>query len=355
MARLDDVLDAPPEEGGATSLQPVPSLAGAIELRNVGFSYGGPDRGNILDDIDLKIAPGSFVAVVGRSGSGKSTLARLLAALAVPTQGEILFDGVDHRVVDHRALRGRIGLVLQRTHLFSATIADNIELGRPAHADDFITRLPLGYDTAVGESGVALSGGRQQRIALARALYGDPDIVILDEATTALDAETERAVQASVAEVGRGRTLIVIAHRLSTIRAARSWKTAPTMRSSSDAASTTTSPHTRSAGFRATTCSDGQGSASGQISSTVSGCTRSSPTRLGPLLTLIPATPRPRPRRHRHTRIHRAAPFRRRQRCNRLSSRRSIRRSRIPARPRRPPPAGPLRPRRSARRSAPSS
>jgi ATP-binding cassette subfamily B protein len=230
--RLDDVLVQDPEQGADHSrLRAVPTLEGSIAVRGLGFRYGGPDSAAILQGIDLEIPAGTTLAVVGRSGSGKTTLVRCLAGLLEPTEGSILFDGVDHRSVLHRELRRHIGVVLQESHLFDETIACNIALGdqepdmdrvmwaaRLANADAFVERLPLGYDTKIGESGIRLSGGQRQRIAIARALYERPAIMILDEATSHLDTESERAIQENLEELLSGRTSIVIAHRLSTIR-----------------------------------------------------------------------------------------------------------------------------------------
>ncbi|MDX2193460.1 MAG: peptidase domain-containing ABC transporter [Gemmatimonadales bacterium] len=230
--RLNDVLEPEPEQGRDRSrLLPVRSLEGRVQLRNVGFRYGGPESPPILDDISLDVPPNATIAIVGRSGSGKTTLVKLLAGLLEPTAGQVLFDGRDLTTLDYRDLRRQVGFVLQENHLFSDTIARNIAFGedepdldaviwaaRAAAAHDFIARLPLGYDTPIGESGLALSGGQRQRIAIARALYRRPPILILDEATSALDTESERAVKESLDQLLGGRTTFVIAHRLSTVR-----------------------------------------------------------------------------------------------------------------------------------------
>ena len=175
--------------------------------------------------------PGKTVAIVGRSGSGKTTLVKCLAGLLEPTEGTILFDGVDLRTLNYRDLRRQIGFVLQENHLFDETIARNIAFGedepdldrvlwaaRVANAHEFVERLPLGYDTRIGESGLALSGGQRQRIAIARAVYHRPAVIILDEATSSLDTESERAVKENLDQLLEGRTSFVIAHRLSTVR-----------------------------------------------------------------------------------------------------------------------------------------
>lgn len=232
--RLRDVFEQEPEQGrDRDRLKPVRSLEGTIRMRGVGFRYGGPGSPEILRDINLNIAPGRTVAVVGRSGCGKTTLIKLLAGLAEPTEGTIHFDRLDLRTLNYRDLRRQIGLVLQENHAFSDTILRNIAFGdsepdfekvlrasQLANAHDFIMRLPLGYETRIGESGLALSGGQLQRVAIARALYNDPPILMLDEATSALDTESERAIQANLEAVMAHRTTIVIAHRLSTIREA---------------------------------------------------------------------------------------------------------------------------------------
>lgn len=230
--RLNDVLTQEPEQGSDRSrLVPVRTLGGEVEVRGLHFRYGGPESPLILQDISLRLAPGRTCALVGRSGSGKSTLALLLAGLIEPTAGSLLFDGLDSRTLNYRDLRRQIGFVLQQNHLFDTTIARNIAFGdaepeaervqraaQLANAHDFIMRLPLGYETRVGESGLALSGGQRQRLAIARALYHDPAILIFDEATSALDTESERIIQGNLAQLTRGRTALIIAHRLSTVR-----------------------------------------------------------------------------------------------------------------------------------------
>jgi ATP-binding cassette subfamily B protein len=230
--RLNDVIEQEPEQGlDRSRLRPVKSIEGAVRLQNVGFTYGGPVPTRVLDGISLSVAPGSTVAIVGRSGSGKTTLARCLAGLLEPTTGTIFYDGVDLRTLSYRDLRRHIGYVLQENHLFDDTIAQNIAFddndpdieqvvwaARVANAHDFIMRLPLCYETRVGETGLLLSGGQRQRIAIARALYRRPAVLILDEATSSLDSESERAIQANLGGLLESRTSFVIAHRLSTIR-----------------------------------------------------------------------------------------------------------------------------------------
>ena len=230
--RLDDILTEKPEQGEDRSrLLPVRSLEGQLEVRRLTFRYGGPDTSEVLQGVSLVIPAGRTVAIVGRSGSGKTTLAKLLAGLMEPTTGTILYDQVELSTLNYRELRRHIGLVLQDNHLFDLTVRENIAFGDPepnldramwaaqvANAHEFVTRLPLGYETRIGETGLALSGGQKQRVAIARALYNDPAVLIFDEATSALDSESERAIQSNLAQLVTGRTCVVIAHRLSTIR-----------------------------------------------------------------------------------------------------------------------------------------
>ena len=230
--RLNDVLEEEPEQGSDHSrLVPVRTLEGRVSFRNVTFRYGGPEAPAILDRISFDVAPNRTIAIVGRSGSGKTTLIKCLAGLLEPAEGTIHYDGVELRSLNYRDLRRRIGLVLQDNHLFDDTIARNIAFGeldpdmdaviwaaRAGNAHDFVERLPMGYDTRIGESGIALSGGQRQRIAIARALYHRPPVLVFDEATSALDSESERAVQENMGRLLEGRTAFVIAHRLSTVR-----------------------------------------------------------------------------------------------------------------------------------------
>jgi HlyB family type I secretion system ABC transporter len=234
--RLNDIFEQEPEQGHDRSrLVPVHSLEGRIELRGVSFKYGGPESPDILKNITLDLAPGRMVAFVGRSGCGKTTLIKLIAGLLEPTEGAIYFDNIDLKKLNYRDVRRHIGTVLQENHMFNDTIARNISFGDPepdldrvlaaaqaAAAHEFIMRLPLGYETKIGESGLSLSGGQKQRIAIARAIYNNPPVLIFDEATSALDTESERAIQENLGRLMAGRTTIVIAHRLSTIREAHS-------------------------------------------------------------------------------------------------------------------------------------
>ena len=204
-------------------------LTGAIELRNVSFAY---DQARpILSGITLTVAPGERLAIVGATGAGKSTLVSLIPRLYDPTDGMVLMDGTDLRQFTVQSLRDQTSLVLQDALLFSGTIGENIAFGRPdatleqiiaaartANADEFIDRLPLGYDTIVSERGTTLSGGQKQRIAIARAVLRDAPILILDEPTSGLDAESERLVVEALERAAAGRTTITIAHRLTTLR-----------------------------------------------------------------------------------------------------------------------------------------
>jgi ATP-binding cassette subfamily B protein len=205
-------------------------LEGRIELRSVGFKYGNR---TVIHGLDLSIAPGEMIGLVGPSGSGKSTLINLVCRFYDVAEGGIFVDGVDIRRFPVEEYRRHIGLVLQEPFLFYGTIAENIAYGRPdasredivaaartARAHEFILRLPDGYDSMVGERGQSLSGGERQRISIARAVLTDPRILILDEATSAVDTETEREIQQALDNLVRGRTTIAIAHRLSTLRKA---------------------------------------------------------------------------------------------------------------------------------------
>jgi ATP-binding cassette, subfamily B, bacterial HlyB/CyaB len=230
--RLGDILNTPAEpiySPGRTSL---PAIRGDITFEHVTFRYrvDGPE---VLHDVSLAVPAGQLVGIVGPSGSGKSTLSKLAQRLYVPESGRVLVDGVDLAQVDPAWLRRQIGVVLQENVLFNRSIRENIALADPAlptervvaaaklaGAHDFILELPEGYDTIVGERGSSLSGGQRQRIAIARALIADPRILIFDEATSALDYESERIVQQNMAQIARGRTVLVIAHRLSALRLA---------------------------------------------------------------------------------------------------------------------------------------
>jgi len=214
-----------------TSAIDVPTLSNKIEIKNISFNY--PSAPKVLDKINLTIQKGEIVALVGPSGSGKTTLAQLILRFYDPQEGGIYLDGQDIRDITLSSLRRQIGVVTQETHLFNDTVENNISYGKPnatleeiqsaaktAFAHDFISDLPQGYQTVIGERGTRLSGGERQRIAIARSVLKNPAILILDEATSALDATSERAVQAALERLLEGRTVLVIAHRLSTIRKA---------------------------------------------------------------------------------------------------------------------------------------
>jgi len=230
--RLFELLDAVPSIANKPDAIIPEEIHGHIVFENVNFTFPGDSR-EALKDVNLEILPGETVAIVGGTGSGKSTLVNLIPRFLDPTCGRITLDGVDIKDLDLKSLRKGIGLVLQDNFLFSATVKENIALGRPdatdeeieraahlAQAAEFIEELPRRYETPVGERGIGLSGGQKQRIALARALLVDPKILILDEATSSVDTETEYLIQEGLLEVMRGRTSIVIAKRLSTVRGA---------------------------------------------------------------------------------------------------------------------------------------
>jgi ATP-binding cassette subfamily B protein len=230
--RLADVFETRPEQPrGPASPPPLPPVTGHIRFDKVTFRYSDQARTNALENIDLEILPGQTVALVGRSGCGKSTLIKLLLRLYEPTSGRITVDGYELSKADLVSWRTQVGAVMQESFLFSGSIRENIALGNPeagfeevrraatlAGAHDFVSELPLGYNTMVGERGSSLSGGQRQRINIARALLSDPRILIMDEATSALDTESERAIQRNMESVLRDRTTLVIAHRLSTVR-----------------------------------------------------------------------------------------------------------------------------------------
>lgn len=229
--RIFGLLDTPVQAHPGHRALPAGGVRGEVEMRDVTFAY--PGREPVLRDFSLHIPAGQTIAVVGATGSGKSTLVKLLLRLYEIDGGTITLDGVDVREIRLRDLRRAVGLVSQDVFLFHGTVRENIAYGsfdasdeaveraaRLAEAHDFITALPQGYDTVVGERGQKLSGGQRQRLAIARAILKDPPILVLDEATSAVDNETEAAIQRSLERVGRGRTVIVIAHRLSTVRGA---------------------------------------------------------------------------------------------------------------------------------------
>ncbi|MFM0598155.1 type I secretion system permease/ATPase [Paraburkholderia dilworthii] len=228
MGRLGDILNTRTEL--PQSRQALPTVKGEISFQNIRFRYR-PDGPTILNDVSLEIRAGEIIGIVGRSGSGKSTLTKLLQRLYVPEHGRVRIDGIDLALADPAWLRRQIGVVLQENLLFNRSIRDNIAVTDPgiplesviraarlAGADEFISEMPEGYDTIVGEHGSNLSGGQRQRIAIARALVTNPRILIFDEATSALDFETEKVIQNNMRAMCQGRTVIIIAHRLTSVR-----------------------------------------------------------------------------------------------------------------------------------------
>jgi ATP-binding cassette, subfamily B, bacterial len=231
--RFMEMLEIEPDLQDAPNAVDLPPVRGRVEFRDVSFRYKD-DQQHVLKGLSLEIQAGEYVALVGSSGVGKTTLCSLIPRFYDVTAGSILLDGHDVRAVTMRSLRRSIGVVQQDIYLFAGTVAENVGYGKPdatreeivaaaklAHAHDFISALPDGYDTDIGQRGVRLSGGQKQRLSIARMFLKNPPIIILDEATSALDNESERAVQASLEKLAENRTTLVIAHRLSTIRNAR--------------------------------------------------------------------------------------------------------------------------------------
>jgi ATP-binding cassette, subfamily B, putative efflux pump len=231
LERMREILNEKTEDADDPNRQHVPQILGNVEFRDVSFEYspGVP----VLKDINFIAPAGTSVALVGPSGSGKSTLIALVAAFHRPTTGKVVVDGLDLNEIRLDNYRGHLGLVPQDSFLFADTIGSNIRLGNPhatkeevaraatiAHVDEFTAKFSDGYETVVGERGVKLSGGQKQRVAIARAIVADPEILILDEATSSLDSESEALIQDGLNELMKGRTTFVIAHRLSTIRKA---------------------------------------------------------------------------------------------------------------------------------------
>jgi ATP-binding cassette, subfamily B, bacterial len=226
--RIFQILDEPEEIADRLGARPLPIGPGRVRFAGVDFGYDPIHP--VLEGLDLEIAPGRTVALIGRTGSGKTTLAALVPRFYDATAGQVLVDDIDVRDLERRSLRREIGVISQDPFLFSASIRDNIAFGMPdaphdaveaaaraAQAHEFILELPHGYDTVVGERGITLSGGQRQRVAIARALLIDPRILILDDATASVDATTEAKIRTGLEEVMRDRTTIIIAHRLSTI------------------------------------------------------------------------------------------------------------------------------------------
>ncbi len=232
LQRTFEILDTLPEIRTPEGAVQLPILSGAVRFEQVSFHYAGGNAA-ALEQIDLEIRPNQVVALIGATGSGKTSLVNLIPRFYDATAGSIQVDGYDVRSVDLDSLRRQIGIVLQTSLLFSATVRENIAYGRPdasleevmaaaqaGQAHDFILELPDGYDTVVGERGLTLSGGQRQRLAIARALLMNPRILILDDSTSSVDTQTERLIQKALDELMQGRTTFVIAHRLSTVRRA---------------------------------------------------------------------------------------------------------------------------------------
>ena len=231
MARLGDILNTRTEVPPSTAAQ-LPALKGRVTLDNLTFRYR-PEAAPVLNGVSLNVHPGEVIGIVGRSGSGKSTLTKLIQRLYTPEQGRVLVDGIDISLIDAAQLRRQVGVVLQENTLFNRSVRENIAIVDPAApleaiiqaaqlagAHEFISELPEGYDTMVGEQGASLSGGQRQRVAIARALFTHPRILIFDEATSALDYESEAIVQRNMTHICKGRTVFIIAHRLSAVRRA---------------------------------------------------------------------------------------------------------------------------------------
>ena len=233
--RVFEILEAEPEVTDPPAPVPLPKpVRGSVSFEEVSFRYlPGPDAPEVLEEVTLSVAPGEVVALVGPSGAGKTTLVSLLPRFWDVSGGRILLDGIDIRSLALADLRGAVGIVPQEPALFSGTVAENIAYARPnasradveaaaraAHAHEFVQLLPQGYDTLVGERGVKLSGGQRQRIAIARAVLKDPAVLVLDEATSSLDNESERLIEDALARLLIGRTTLIIAHRLSTVQRA---------------------------------------------------------------------------------------------------------------------------------------
>lgn len=227
--RIFEVLHTEPDLVDAPDAIEMPPIKGAVTFENVSFAYSSGEE--VLKDINLHAEPGQIIAIVGRSGAGKTSFVNLIPRFYDPTRGRVLIDGIDVRTVKQQSLRRQIGMVLQDTFLFNGTVRENllygkldateeemIEAAKAAYADSFIREMPNGYDTEIGERGIKLSGGQKQRIAIARAILADPRIMILDEATSSVDSESEYYIHRAMDQLMQGRTTFVIAHRLSTIR-----------------------------------------------------------------------------------------------------------------------------------------
>ena len=227
--RVFEILDTPPSVSSSKDAIDLPNMRGQVEFRDVFFSYDSEK--NAINGTSFTVEPGEMIGLVGHSGAGKSTLINLVTRFYDPNEGEVLIDGHDSRDIDLKSLRGQIGVVLQDPFLFEGTVVDNIGYGKPdatrqeiiaaakaANAHDFIVKFPDGYDTMVGERGTRVSGGERQRISIARAILKNPRILILDEATSSVDTETESRIQEALGRLIQGRTVFAIAHRLSTLK-----------------------------------------------------------------------------------------------------------------------------------------
>jgi subfamily B ATP-binding cassette protein MsbA len=231
LERTQEILKESAEDSDPKRVVTLPEIKGDVDFKNVSFSYDGVRT--VLNDISFDAEPGTVTALVGSSGSGKSTMIGLISAFYIPTQGGVLVDGIDLSTVRLDSYRTQLGVVLQESFLFDGTIRENVAFSRPdaseeavmracriARVDEFAENFADKYDTIVGERGVKLSGGQRQRISIARAILAEPRILILDEATSSLDSESEQMIQEGLSYLMRGRTTFVIAHRLSTIRRA---------------------------------------------------------------------------------------------------------------------------------------
>ena len=228
--RLNDIIVCTPEQGQSHGRQLVSTLQGRVEFKNVNFGYGGLGSPQILNHISFTSIPGELIAVVGKSGAGKSSLVKCIAGLLKPTQGEILYDDTTLTTLDASSLRRFIGLVTQDEYLLTGSIIENIALGDPnpnmekilwaakcANAHKFILELPNDYQTVVSDVELHLSQGQKQSVAIARVLYRDPPILIFDEATSAMDLESERTILSNLERLRYGRLLFIVTHRLETI------------------------------------------------------------------------------------------------------------------------------------------
>jgi ATP-binding cassette, subfamily B, bacterial len=231
--RFMEIIELEPEIQDSADAIEIKNVEGHVEFRNVSFRYRD-DHSHVLKNVSLKVNAGEYVAIVGSSGVGKTTLCSIIPRFYEVGEGEVLLDGINLKNISLRSLRGNVGVVQQDVYLFAGTVFENIQYGKPdtteseiieaakkANAHDFITSLPDGYHTDIGQRGVKLSGGQKQRLSIARVFLKDPPILIFDEATSSLDNESERVVQESLDALAKNRTTFVIAHRLSTIRNAR--------------------------------------------------------------------------------------------------------------------------------------